>query len=71
MTNNTHVLNGFDLDLVCGGVRDNPWSDATNQQIAAENGSTGFGGSLINVIPGIVVKGSGPNTPGHPFDPNP
>ena len=63
-------LSVVELDLVSGGVRDNPWSDATNRQIAAQNGAEGtFGGSLGDIIPGIVVSGSGPNTPGHPFDP--
>ena len=64
-------LSDVELDPVSGGVMDNPWSDATNQRIAAENNGTGFGGSLGDVIPGLVVKGSGPNTPGHPFDWNP
>lgn len=67
-----HVLDEVALDLVVGGMRDNPWSDARQRQIAAENGAEGtFGGSLGDIIPGIVVAGSGPNTPGHPFDPNP
>jgi hypothetical protein len=41
MTNNVQVLNEADLDLVSGGVRDNPWSDANNQRIAQENGAEG------------------------------
>ena len=65
------VLSDVDLDLVSSGVRDNPWEDANNQRIAAQNNGTGFGASLQDIIPGLVVKGSGPNTPGHPFDPNP
>jgi|HubBroStandDraft_6_1064221.scaffolds.fasta_scaffold1333351_1 hypothetical protein len=72
MTKSTDVptLSEADLDLVSGGVRDNPWSDANNARIAAQNGAAGtFGGSLGDVIPGIVVAGSGSNTPGHPFDP--
>jgi hypothetical protein len=64
-------LSDVELDLVSAGVRDNPWSDANNQRIAAQNNGTGFGGSLGDIIPGLVVQGSGPNTPGHPFDPNP
>ena len=72
MTKSTDVriLGETQLNLVAGGVRDNPWSDATNARIAAQNGATGtFGGSLGDVIPGLVIAGSGPNTPGHPFDP--
>ena len=70
MTNSNRTLSDTELDLVAGGVRDNPWSDATNARIAAENGAQGtFGGSLGDVIPGLVIKGSGPNTAGHPFDP--
>jgi hypothetical protein len=70
MNNSVRTLSEAELDLVAGGVRDNPWSDAQNARIAAENGAAGtFGGSLGDVIPGLVIKGSGPNTPGHPFDP--
>ena len=69
MINDKRTLDEAELDLVSGGVRDNPWSDATNARIAAENGADGtLGGSLGDVIPGIVVKDSGPNTPGHPFE---
>jgi hypothetical protein len=70
MNSSVRTLSDAELDLVAGGVRDNPWSDAQNARIAAENGAAGtFGGSLGDVIPGLVIKGSGPNTPGHPFDP--
>jgi hypothetical protein len=70
MNNSIHTLSDAELDLVSGGVRDNPWSDAQNARIAAENGAEGtLGGSLQDIIPGLVIKGSGPNTPGHPFDP--
>ena len=69
MISNERTLDEAELDLVSGGVMDNPWSDATNARIAAENGAGGtLGGSLGDVIPGIVVKGSGPNTPGHPVE---
>jgi hypothetical protein len=71
MTNSNTTLTEVELDLVSGGVRDNPWSDATNQQIAAQNGAEGtLGGSLNNVIVGLVPPmGSGdPYSPGHPFD---
>ena len=37
MTNTT--LSDAELDLVSGGVRDNPWSDAANQQAAQQNGA--------------------------------
>jgi hypothetical protein len=70
MNNSIGTLSDAELDLVAGAVRDNPWSDTQNARIAAENGAAGtFGGSLGDVIPGLVIKGSGPNTPGHPFDP--
>jgi hypothetical protein len=72
MTKSTvvHALGEAELNLVAGGVRDNPWSDATNRRIAAQNGAEGtYGGSLGDVIPGLVTAGSGPNTPGHPFNP--
>jgi hypothetical protein len=70
MTNNNRTLSDAELDLVSGGVRDNPDSDARCRQIAAQNGAEGtFGGSLNDVIPGLATAGSGPNTPGHPFNP--
>ena len=70
MNNSIRTLSDAELDLVAGGVRDNPWSDAQNARIAAENGAAGtLGASLQDIIPGLVIKGSGPNTPGHPFDP--
>jgi hypothetical protein len=57
------------LDLVVGGLRDNPEEDKSNQRRAALNGADGtLGGSLSGVIPGIVTKDSGPNTPGHPVE---
>jgi hypothetical protein len=67
MINETRELNDAELDLVAGGVRDNPQSDYYNALQAARNGADGtFGGSLGGVIPGLVTAGSGPGTPGHP-----
>jgi len=58
-----------ELDDVCGGMKDIPEQDATNKRRADANGAGGtFGGSLGDLIPGLVVKGSGPNTPGHTID---
>ena len=71
MTINSTIeaLSEAELDLVAGGMVDIPEQDLMNQNRAAQNGAAGtFGGSLGNVIPGIVVEGSGPNTPGHPFE---
>ena len=71
MTINSTIeaLSEAELDLVAGGMVDIPEQDLMNQIRAAQNGAGGtFGGSLGNVIPGIVVEGSGPNTPGHPFE---
>jgi hypothetical protein len=63
MTNTT--LTDAELDLVSGGVRDNPDMDATNQRTAAANGAEGtYGGSLDN----ILVGPQGPQLGGHPFD---
>jgi hypothetical protein len=66
MINSNHALSDTDLDLVSGGIWDRPEQDAANKLIADRN-RTGFGGSIGDVIPGIVMKDSGPNTPGHPF----
>jgi hypothetical protein len=66
MTNNVQVLNEADLDLVSGGVRDNPWSDANNQRIAQENGAEGtFGGSISHQLVGGGPDGS---LGGKPFE---
>ncbi len=70
---NSKTLNEAELDLVSGGVRDDPWQDAANQRQAAANGANGtFGGSLGNVIPGLVPipnpTNPDPYSPGHPFD---
>ena len=63
------ILRDAELDLVSGGMKDNPFQDAANRQRAAQNSADGtYGGSIIDVIPGLVVAGSGPNTPGHPFE---
>jgi hypothetical protein len=65
---NSNTLSFAELDLVSGGVRDNPDSDATNRRAAAANGAEGtYGGSLGSVFPGLVGSGSGSNTPGHPI----
>jgi hypothetical protein len=62
-------VNEAALDLVVGGLRDNPDQDAANQRRAAQNSKDGtLGGSIGNAIPGIVTDGSGPNTPGHPVE---
>jgi hypothetical protein len=66
MTNSNHALSDADLGLVSGGLRDRPETDYVNR-LAANANRTGLGGSLGNVIPGIVIKDSGPNTPGHPY----
>jgi hypothetical protein len=71
MTGSDRTLSDAELDLIAGGVRDNPWQDATNRQIAAQNSADGtLGGSLNNVIVGLVPPmGSGnPYSPGHLFD---
>jgi hypothetical protein len=66
MTNNVQVLSAVDLDLVSGGVRDNPWSDANNQRIAAQNGAEGtFGGSIGHQL---VGGGPGGALGGNPFE---
>ena len=60
-------LSEIELEIVSGGVR---WRAAANKRIAAANRADGpSGGSLGDLIPGLLVKGSGPNTSGHPFDP--
>jgi hypothetical protein len=62
-------LSETELDIVCGGMKDIPEQDAANKRRADANGADGtFGGSLGDIVPGLVVKGSGPNTPGHPID---
>jgi len=66
MTNSDRTLSEMELDLVSGGVRDNPWSDYQNQQIAKQNGAEGtFGGSLNHQL-----VGGGPNGAlgGQPFE---
>jgi hypothetical protein len=54
MNNSNRILNDAELDLVSGGVKDNPWSDYTNQQIAAQNQATGTWGGDIGgpLMPG-------------------
>jgi hypothetical protein len=66
-----HELNISELDAVSGGLRDIHQQDLICQRQADANKGTGFGGSIADVIPGIIVKDSGPNTYGHPFDPSP
>jgi hypothetical protein len=71
MTINSTIeaLSEAELDLVAGGIWDRPETDKANQNRAAQNGADGtLGGSLGNVIPGLVVEGGGPYSPGHPFD---
>ena len=56
------------LDLVVGGIWDNPYQDAANQRRAAANSADGtFGGSIGNVLEGLVTSHD-PNTPGHPVE---
>jgi hypothetical protein len=66
-----HELEINELNAVSGGLQRNPWMDAENQRIANQNKGTGFGASIGDAIPGLVVANSGPNTAGHPFDPSP
>jgi hypothetical protein len=65
MISNDRTLSEAALDLVSGGLRDRPEQDYVNK-LAADANRTGFGGSIGDVIPGLVTKDSGPNTPGHP-----
>jgi hypothetical protein len=67
----THEIDVNELDAVSGGLRDIHQQDLICQRQADANKGTGFGGSLTDTIPGLVVAGSGPNTAGHPFDPFP
>ncbi len=67
MTKSDRTLNDAELDFVSGGVKDNPWSDYWNQQLAAQNGAQGTLGGSLNTI---LVGPQGPQTGGHPFDPS-
>jgi hypothetical protein len=63
MTNNDRTLSEAELDVVSGGLRDRPWVDYLNHQ---NKQTGGFGASIVDAIPGLVMKDSGPDTPGHP-----
>ena len=56
-------LSDADLDLVVGGIRDNPWSDAANQRAAASVGADTFGSS----IGGNLMNGAGSHGGAIPF----
>jgi broad specificity polyphosphatase/5'/3'-nucleotidase SurE len=63
------TLSEGELDLVVGGIWDNPDQDRGNKNRADQNGKDGtVGGSIEGVFGGLVVQGSGPNTPGHPVE---
>jgi hypothetical protein len=66
MISNDRTLSEAALDLVSGGLRDRPEQDYVNK-LAADANRTGFGGAIGDIVPGIVVQGSGPNTPGNPI----
>jgi len=71
MTINSTIenLSKAELDLVAGGIWDNPAQDRGNQIRAALNSADGtLGGSLGNAIGGIVTPNGGPYSPGHIFD---
>jgi hypothetical protein len=73
MMNEIRELSDVSLELASGGVRDNPYSDANNQRIAAANGANGtLGGSLSDVIGGLVPapnpQNPNPYSGGHPWD---
>jgi hypothetical protein len=58
-------VNEAALDLVVGGIWDNPASDATNQRRAAANSADGtFGGS----IGGGLIPGAGSHGGAIPVD---
>jgi hypothetical protein len=59
------TLNEAALDLVVGGIWDNPDQDAANQRRAAQNGKDGtFGGS----IGGGLIPGAGSHGGAIPVD---
>jgi bacteriocin-like protein len=61
MTNETRELNINELDAVSGGLQRNPWKDAENQRIAAQNsGSNTVGGSLTDAANTFVFTGGTP-----------
>jgi hypothetical protein len=59
-------LSDKNLDLVVGGIKDNPWSDAANQRLAASIGADTFG-SAIN---GNLMNGAGTHGGAIPFPGN-
>lgn len=65
MNNNDRTLIEAELDLVSGGLRDRPWVDYLNRQNRLDG--SGFGASIANVSPGLVIKGDPPGSPGHPL----
>jgi hypothetical protein len=62
-----HELNIIELNTVSGGLQRNPFMDAINQQLAAQNNdSNTFGGSLTgNLVGGATAWGCAA-TGGHP-----
>lgn len=58
------ALGEAELNLVAGGVRDNPWSDYMNQQAAAANKAEGTVGGAIG---GPLMSG-GSHGGGVPLD---
>jgi hypothetical protein len=68
-TTHMRTLSEAELDIVAGGRPDNPDND--NRQLMVSNTNRGdgtLGGSLGNVIPGLVFPDGGPYTPGRLFD---
>ena len=57
-------LSEAELNLIAGGVRDNPWSDYMNQQTAAANKAEGTVGGSI----GGPLVGGGSHGGGIPLD---
>jgi hypothetical protein len=64
MINDNRTLSDAELDLVSGGLKDRPWNDYLNK-LGIPTG--GFGASLVDVSPGLVMKDGGPNSPGRPI----
>ena len=66
MNSDSRTLSEAELDLISGGMRDNPFADAQNQRNAKENGAEGtFGGNLGHQL---VGDGPGGAQGGKPFD---
>jgi hypothetical protein len=63
-----HELNISELDAASGGLQRNPWKDAENQRIAAQNSDPNtFGGSLTGNLVGSVGEFGCAATGGHPL----